>query len=163
MVTGLLAGANQIPFFAQTLPNFLSNSTMWGSFAPRQFTAHFFSIFAPVYEHIAPVDAASRIWTIATDEDWASTIGENPRHEPTGTSSIDFRSLDGRASEHLSSLGHSLLNLALPHSSTSTFNELNVETEISTLQDQLVGEFVTDAGITAATSDIERLKREIEA
>ncbi|KAE8450360.1 hypothetical protein EG329_006434 [Mollisiaceae sp. DMI_Dod_QoI] len=163
MVTDLLAGVNQMPFFAETLPNFLQNSTMWGSFAPRQFTAHFFSIFAPVYEQLAPVDAGSRIWTIATDDDWASTIGENRGREPNGTSSIDFRDLDGRASDHLSSLGHSLLNLTLPHSSVSSFSELDAEREMNSLQDELVGEFVTDAGITAATSDIETLKREMEA
>ncbi|CZR68382.1 uncharacterized protein PAC_18281 [Phialocephala subalpina] len=162
MVTNILAGANQLPFFAETLPNFLQNSTMWKSFAPTQFTAHFFCIFAPVYEQLAPVDAGSRIWTIATDDSDTSTIGEARHLFPSGSSSIDFGDLDGRASEHLSSLGHSLLDLTLAPSSASDLSDLSAEHEMESLQNELVGEFVTDAGISAAQSDIETLKRELE-
>jgi tetratricopeptide (TPR) repeat protein len=162
VVANRLAGFNQMPFFAETLPNFLRGSTLWKSFEPIQFTAHFVSLFVPVYEELAPSDMGSRIWTIATDDSDTSTIGEMRGGENEGSGSIDFGDLDGRASEHLSSLGQSLLTLTLTHTSMSNFSELNEEIEMESLQNELVGEFVTDDGITAARGDIETLKTEME-
>ncbi|RDW58115.1 hypothetical protein BP6252_13526 [Coleophoma cylindrospora] len=157
--TDLLAGVNQMPFFAETLPRFLENSTTWKSFAPTQFTAHFIYMFAPVYQQMAPSNIGSRIWTIATESSDTLTIGQNDQHKSSAASSIDFADLDGRASEHLSSLGNSLLNLTL----TASVSDLGeAQAEIESLQDELVGEFVTEDGIAAAEGNIETLRREME-
>jgi hypothetical protein len=76
--------------------------------------------------------------------------------------SIDFKDLDVHASEHLSSFGQSLLNLTLASPSMSNFSDLNAEIEMKNLQIELVSEIITDDGISAATGNIEMLRREIE-
>jgi hypothetical protein len=51
-----LARFSQIPFVAETLPNFLRHSPMWKSVEATQFSAQFVSLIVPVYEDLVPPD-----------------------------------------------------------------------------------------------------------
>jgi hypothetical protein len=99
---------------------------------------------------------------LATEDSDTSTIGGMRDDANAVPASIDFGDLDGHASEHLSSLGQSLLNLTLTPPSMSNFSDLNAEIKMENLQVELVSEIITDDGISAATGNIEMLRREIE-
>ena len=81
--------------------------------------------------------ASSCAMLAATEDSDTSTIGGMRDDANAVPASIDFGDLDGHASEHLSSLGQSLLKLTLTPPSMSNFSDLNAEIKMENLQVEL--------------------------
>jgi len=153
---------NNTHFFRDSLPHFLGNGMLWKPFVPTDLTAHIYGMFTLAYNKFVPSDIGSRVWTIATDE--TSTIAGAHSEAEDDANTIDFRDLDGRASQYLSNLGMSLIDLGLTQNSESMsdFGSLRADSRLEDLADEIVGEFVRDEDIDAARDDVDDLEKSCE-
>lgn len=131
---------------------------LWKPFVPTDLTAHMYGMFTSAYSKFVPSDIGSRVWTLATDE--TSMIADARAEAEEDANTIDFGDLDGRASQYLSNLGMSLIDLGLTQNSESIsdFGSLRADARPGNLADDIVGECVRDEDIDAARDDVDDLE-----